>query len=367
MTYLAHISVCSLYVDNNDSRAGSKKGPSGRGKNSDSSNWVGISSYAGQWRDGQRHGAGVCYYNDNHIASVGADKDKGSEKDNGSDQDKDKDKGSNKDKGSEKDTEKDKGLVNAANNNNYARYAGVWSANKFDGKGVLVWVGGDHYTGDFVQGLMHGTGVWYHRIGSPSSSDGDCWYEGEFREGMYEGQGVLKKRHGKGWVNDKGRVNDKSSKKDKNDATSEVYGIGVPTSFILVYEGAWLRGKRHGYGVEYWPPTDNSKDDGTGRVQQQVRYSIRPLTPSTHLINLSSITHCQHAFYTPYQSTSNAPHPPPPHPPPPYQDTKDTGVRTARWPVSPCLDGALSCDLATPSTPTPSTHPHPIKIQRTLA
>ena len=247
-------------------------GSSNRNSNSNSNgnSWVGISSYAGQWRDGLRHGAGVCYYNHNSNNHNSSSNNHNSSNNNsnttapmGSDKEKNKDSDNDKDKDKSPDNGSDK---------SYARYAGFWSTDKFDGNGVLVWAGGDHYTGGFVQGLMHGSGVWYRHMSS--SASGDCWYEGEFREGMCEGQGVLKKRHDKGSDKDNGSHKDKGSKKDKSGGNSEAYGIDIPfpSSLIKVYEGAWLQGKRHGYGVEYWPPNTNSVGDGNGGMQQQVRY-----------------------------------------------------------------------------------------------
>ena len=260
------------------------QGPGGCNSSSNNSNsWGHISSYAGQWRDGLRHGAGVCHYsnhnnnnNNNNTVSAGSNKDKSSDKDKESDNDKESDKV----KGSNQKADKESGQKKnnrSENDQDYARYAGYWSNDKFDGKGVLVWIGGDHYTGDFKQGLMHGTGIWYRHTSS-SLSSGDTWYEGEFREGMCEGQGVLKKRYEKG------------SEKGKNQFAnnSDVFGLSIPTCSILVYEGAWLQGKRHGYGVEYWPPNMNSVGDSMGGVQQQVRYPkphIFKHTLSTNLLN----------------------------------------------------------------------------------
>ncbi|CAF1003902.1 unnamed protein product [Adineta steineri] len=113
-------------------------------------------------------------------------------------------------------------------------YSGSIVNNQLEGIGTYRWPDGSEYHGDVLRGRRHGTGVFRH-------GQSPLTYEGEWNMGNMHGRGTL-----------------------QFDGTGQNYYTG---DFILnipfgkgrrqyasgnLYEGMWVNGKRHGYGVFSW-------------------------------------------------------------------------------------------------------------------
>jgi len=111
-------------------------------------------------------------------------------------------------------------------------YDGDFDKNEMTGKGTYTWSDGSTYVGDVVRGIRHGTGT-MQLTAVPSV------YEGQWENGKRNGQGVI-------YYNE-----DKSSK----------------------YAGGWLKGKRSGKGIiiyasgnVYEGEWENDKKNGSGKM-----------------------------------------------------------------------------------------------------
>ena len=105
-------------------------------------------------------------------------------------------------------------------------YDGDWVEGEMHGRGVYTYAHGDSYDGDWVEGKKHGRGV--HTYAYAGSYDGD-WVEG--------------KKHGRG---------------------VRTYWDGDS------YDGDWVEGKQHGRGVYTYALTGRSYDQDWVEGKQQV-------------------------------------------------------------------------------------------------
>jgi len=85
-----------------------------------------------------------------------------------------------------------------------------------EGRGVIKWLDGSWYRGEFLKGLRHGRGL------HVSCEDGRRWYSGEWANG---------KRNGRGETS---------------------CCVGQPDG-ALNYSGDWVDGRPHGSGTASWP------------------------------------------------------------------------------------------------------------------
>ncbi|KAL4483811.1 hypothetical protein ABPG72_006186 [Tetrahymena utriculariae] len=127
-------------------------------------------------------------------------------------------------------------------------YEGEWFAGKRQGKGKIVFSSGASYEGEFFNGIKHGKGIFKYTSGN--------YYEGEYVNDKKEGYGVMY------WL-------DTSEKYFGNWSNNLQNGFGVhiwlenkgeKKMFRNRYEGQWLDGERHGYGVFYY--ANGSKYEG---------------------------------------------------------------------------------------------------------
>ena len=111
-------------------------------------------------------------------------------------------------------------------------YAGQWKFDKAHGKGFMKWASGSSYDGDWVDNKRHGFGV---------SKDG----------AIYAGQWKFGKRHGKGfykWSPGSKRAGDSYDGDWKDDKRT---GFGVYRySSGASYDGYFVNGKKHGLRIK---------------------------------------------------------------------------------------------------------------------
>lgn len=174
---------------------------------------TGAKYYDGQWQDGKRHGYGTEYDGDGKILYQGQWRD------------------------GEKATSTVERKKLSYHNGDYV---GDVVAGKKHGKGVMHYLDGTRYEGQWQNDKRHGKGTLYY-------SNGSICYRGDWQNDMRHGEGelywknVFQLQYKGGW---------KGNKRD---------GYGTEYSFLgyAVYQGNWSNGKRDGYGTEY---------DSTGKV-----------------------------------------------------------------------------------------------------
>jgi len=116
-------------------------------------------------------------------------------------------------------------------------YDGEWKAGNPWGRGVLRYANGDVYDGEFKAGLREGRGVM--RLADGTNGQG---YEGEWKAGLPEGHGVMRLKNGN------------------------------------VYDGEWKAGKQEGRGVYRWADGDVAsgffkvRKEGDGPVGEAVKW-----------------------------------------------------------------------------------------------
>jgi len=116
------------------------------------------------------------------------------------------------------------GLYKYANGN---RYEGAWSENQMTGNGCWTSVAGDKYNGSFVDGERHGLGTY-------TFANGD----------LYEGEWLHNERTGRGMM--------KFAPSDSDSNSSDTFSK---------YEGEFVDGKMHGYGIYYYANGDRYEGD----------------------------------------------------------------------------------------------------------
>ncbi|XP_030830819.1 alsin isoform X3 [Strongylocentrotus purpuratus] len=117
-----------------------------------------------------------------------------------------------------------------------AVYEGTWLNGKCNGKGTLRWPDGKKYTGNFVQGVQHGHGVF--TVPGPDPSKQEV-FEGQWLEGKMHGVGILRYQNGDVY---EGEFQDGVK---HGHGTLQIGNAAVHD----IYIGNWRHGKRHGYGV----------------------------------------------------------------------------------------------------------------------
>lgn len=100
-------------------------------------------------------------------------------------------------------------------------------------EGEIPYMGGS-YSGQHVDGIPYGSGVWTHPEG---------FYDGEWKDGKAEGFGVMT------WVN-----GDRYEGEWKEDMLNGQGTFSFPNGEI--YEGEWLKDMRHGQGTITYPDGD---------------------------------------------------------------------------------------------------------------
>ena len=155
-------------------------------------------------------------------------------------------------------------------NNDNKKYVGFWQNGLWDGAGTLLWENGDQYQGSFVKGKQHGEGTFRWADGREYS--GAFWMNLRHGKGkyvwpatgaVYEGNFVRNRRHGQGNYSDPA-ANVEYSGEWQGGA---YHGYGHyqwrdGEGRKHAYQGHFVRGKPHGYGVEVRP-------DGTVRHDGQ--------------------------------------------------------------------------------------------------
>mmetsp|Transcript_26727 Transcript_26727/g.41821 ORF Transcript_26727/g.41821 Transcript_26727/m.41821 type:complete len:321 (+) Transcript_26727:173-1135(+) len=119
-----------------------------------------------------------------------------------------------------------------------SRYEGQWYEGKMQGRGMQVFAKGDRYDGDYHDGHRHGRGKQTFANGNQ--------YDGEFWQGEIHGKGTYKCADGRVYVGEF-----KHNKKDGKGKYSGANGS---------YEGQYLDGKKHGKGAFTF--LDGSSYDG---------------------------------------------------------------------------------------------------------
>lgn len=113
-------------------------------------------------------------------------------------------------------------------------YSGTIVNNFLDGSGTYQWPDGSVYQGDIYHGRRHGTGVFRHGL-SPLT------YDGEWQMGNMHGKGTLQfDRQGQNYYSGDFIMNIPFGKGRRQYASGNLY------------EGMWVNGKRHGYGIFSW-------------------------------------------------------------------------------------------------------------------
>uniref|UniRef100_A0A1I8IR50 DUF4806 domain-containing protein n=1 Tax=Macrostomum lignano TaxID=282301 RepID=A0A1I8IR50_9PLAT len=170
-------------------------------------------------------------------------------------------------------------------------YEGDFYCNQITGVGKYTWDDGSSYDGQVVQGVRHGVGVYTHPSGLSYdgqwhmgmkqgqgklsySADGSSYYEGQWLADRPHGEGVRRYpsgnvyqgmwyaglRHGQGTM----RWADKDETYTGQWEDGVQHGVGQHTWYLKrapnsqymlrnIYEGDFFKGRRHGYGVFYYP------------------------------------------------------------------------------------------------------------------
>lgn len=163
--------------------------------------------YQGEFLENQYHGTGVLYDKNENIKFSGIFEN-GSKKEGVSYFEN----GKIQYKGNyENDFYGGEGILYVSGSDNMVLYQGMFSQNKYEGKGRLYQEGALLYDGNFSKGLYQGDGILY------DSKRGKILYQGSFLNGAYNGVGKL-----------------------YQSSTSR-----------LLYEGDFLEGKKSGFGTLY--------------------------------------------------------------------------------------------------------------------
>ncbi|XP_060871406.1 radial spoke head 10 homolog B-like [Metopolophium dirhodum] len=129
-----------------------------------------------------------------------------------------------------------------------------------EGRGVIRWLDGSWYSGEFLKGLRHGRGL------HVSCEDGRRWYSGDWAYGTRNGRGETACCVGQpdGALNYSGDWVD-----------GRPHGSGTASwPDETRYTGGWARGRQHGRGKAVWPSDDvyegdwiDGHMDGTGTYE----------------------------------------------------------------------------------------------------
>ena len=134
-------------------------------------------------------------------------------------------------------------LVNNNNNNriiskilkNGDRYRGEVRNNKFNGNGIYTFKKGDKYIGQFVNGKLSGRGsIEYFNGGK---------YNGGWNNNKFNGNGTFTYANGINEIYDG----------DWKDGLEEGIGYHYNGNSKIGFIGNWVRGKRHGIGINLYP------------------------------------------------------------------------------------------------------------------
>jgi lysozyme len=146
-----------------------------------------------------------------------------------------------------------------------ATYTGSWVAGKKQGNGILIWMNGDRYVGEFRGNMRYGRGQMYKK--------GGARFDGQWVHDSIQGYGVLHRPNGdlvmgtwQGAALDSGRIvfTNHDVYEGYIDSTYNADGQGRCTyANGTIYEGYWRKGIRNGFGI--WIGSD-----GTVRVGQWV-------------------------------------------------------------------------------------------------
>lgn len=122
------------------------------------------------------------------------------------------------------------------------RYEGRVSFALPNGKGVLTMAAGQVYTGDFENGLYHGTGEFVQINGRTKKS-----YLGDFEQGLFHGQGVYTVLEIQ--QDSKVDINSDSDDFDNADIASETIFSGQFVKGVLSGDGVWIDGDKRYEGA----------------------------------------------------------------------------------------------------------------------
>eukprot|EP00698_Gefionella_okellyi_P020644 TRINITY_DN6508_c0_g1_i3.p1 TRINITY_DN6508_c0_g1~~TRINITY_DN6508_c0_g1_i3.p1 ORF type:complete len:690 (+),score=76.49 TRINITY_DN6508_c0_g1_i3:86-2155(+) len=158
-------------------------------------------------------------------------------------------------------------------------YTGEWKYGKMHGKGTYVWADGSHYVGEFKEGFMDGFGerVWptgrhyrgewkndrMHGHGELVMPSGET-YKGEFRSGVYGGSGKRIFPNGDEYLGEfrGGTMEGHGTFKSHEKWTyvgkwtgGKMAGEGHCTyqTTGIIYVGQWIDSNRHGFGKQHFP------------------------------------------------------------------------------------------------------------------
>ncbi|CAI6351205.1 unnamed protein product [Macrosiphum euphorbiae] len=132
-----------------------------------------------------------------------------------------------------------------------------------EGRGIIRWLDGSWYSGEFLKGLRHGRGL------HVSCEDGRRWYSGDWTNGTRNGRGETACCVGQpdGALNYSGDWVD-----------GRPHGSGTASwPDETRYTGGWARGRQHGHGKVVWPSNDVSSLR-VMIVSNFVGYSVAPIT-----------------------------------------------------------------------------------------
>ena len=151
-------------------------------------------------------------------------------------------------------------------------YEGDFDKNEMTGKGKYTWSDGSTYVGDVVRGVRHGTGTMQLSV-IP------VVYEGQWEDGKRNGQGVIYydenksskyaggwskgKRSGKGiLIYETGNVYEGEWSNDQKNGQGKM----VWNTLNQVYEGSWKDDKPHGKGEHVW----NGNGEAVALIERQM-------------------------------------------------------------------------------------------------
>jgi hypothetical protein len=129
------------------------------------------------------------------------------------------------------------------------RYEGNWKMSQRHGHGTQSFGNGDHYIGDFANDKFHGRGELLTSNGK---------YEGEFRDGLRHGFGIMAFKH--------------SCRYEGQWSNGRMDGKGLYIwSDSTRYEGQWVKGERTGEGVLTLPTGEKYGKYSRGRHNRRLR------------------------------------------------------------------------------------------------